>query len=102
MVNDVIFPSGREAQAINLGNKNMKIGIFTSVTSVRLKNVFTDISRYPTGKHEIISWYLVSHICIKHFHAHSFDSFCPVSLSTKKFNLCHNFRMASDIAFIFP
>ena len=51
-VNDVIFPSGCEARAINLGNKNMKIGIFTG-TSVRLKNIFTDISRYPTGKHEI-------------------------------------------------
>ena len=47
-VNDVIFPSGCEARAINLGNKNMKIGIFTGVTGVRSKNVFTDISRYPT------------------------------------------------------
>ena len=28
-VNDVIFPSGCEACAINLGNKNMKIGIYT-------------------------------------------------------------------------
>ena len=52
-VNDVIFPSGCEARAINLGNKNMKIGIFTCGTSVRSKNIFTDISRYPTGKHEI-------------------------------------------------
>ena len=43
----------REARAINLGNKNMKIGIFTGATSVRSKNIFTDISRYPTGKHEI-------------------------------------------------
>ena len=51
-VNDVIFPSGCEACAINLGNKNMKIGnIFIGGTSVRLKNIFTDISRYPTGKH---------------------------------------------------
>ena len=32
-VNDVIFPSGFEARAINLGNKNMKIGIFTGATS---------------------------------------------------------------------
>ena len=40
-VNDVIFPSGCEACAINLGNKNMKIGIFTGV---RLKNIFTNIS----------------------------------------------------------
>ena len=54
-VNDVIFPSGCEACAINLGNKNVKIGIFTGGTSVRLKNIFTDISRYPTGKHEIIT-----------------------------------------------
>ena len=52
-VNDVIFPSGCEARAINLGNKNMKIGIFTGGTSVRSKNIFTDISRFPTGKHEI-------------------------------------------------
>ena len=52
-VNDGIFPSGCEARAINLGNKNMKIGIFTGATSVRSKNIFTDISRYPTGKHEI-------------------------------------------------
>ena len=52
-VNDAIFPSGCEARAINLGNKNMKIGIFTGATSVRSKNIFTDISRYPTGKHEI-------------------------------------------------
>ena len=52
-VNDVIFPSGCEARAINLGNKNMKTGIFNIGTSVRSKNIFTDISRYPTGKHEI-------------------------------------------------
>ena len=52
-INDVIFPSGCEAREINLGNKNMKIGIFTGGTSVRSKNIFTDISRYPTGKHEI-------------------------------------------------
>ena len=52
-VNDVIFPSG-EARAINLGNKNVKIGIFTGATSVRWKNIFTDISRYSIGKHEII------------------------------------------------
>ena len=52
-VNDIIIPSGCEARAINLSNKNMKIGIFTGVTSVRSKNIFTDISQYPTGKHEI-------------------------------------------------
>ena len=54
-VNDIIFPSGCEAGAINLGNKNIKIVIFTGGTSVRSKNIFTDISRYPTGKHEIKS-----------------------------------------------
>ena len=54
-VNDVIFPSSCEARAINLGNKNMKIGIFTGATSVKSKNIFTDIFRYPTEKHEIIS-----------------------------------------------
>ena len=45
-VNDVIFPSGCEARAINLGNKNMKIGIFTGGTSVRSKifsPIFPDI-----------------------------------------------------------
>ena len=52
-VNDVVFPSGCQARAINLGNKNMKIGIFTGGISGRSKNIFTDISRYPTGKHEI-------------------------------------------------
>ena len=52
-VNDVIFQSGCEARAINLGNKNMKIGIFNGATSVRSKNIFTNISRYPTGKDEI-------------------------------------------------
>ena len=54
-VNDVIFPSGCEARAINQGNKNMKICIFTGATSVRSKNIFTDNSRYPTGKHELKS-----------------------------------------------
>ena len=44
-VNDVIFLSGCEVRSINLGNKNMKIGIFTGDTSVRLKNIFTDIFR---------------------------------------------------------
>ena len=43
-VNNVIFLSGCEARAINLGNKNMKIGIFTGGTSIRSKNIFTDIS----------------------------------------------------------
>ena len=42
-----------EAHAINLGNKNVKIGIFTGGTSVRSKNILTDIYRHPTGKHEI-------------------------------------------------
>ena len=51
-VNDVIFLSGCEACAISLGNKNMTIGIFTGGNSVGSKNIFTDISRYPTGKHE--------------------------------------------------
>ena len=52
-VNDIILPSGCEVRAINLGNKNMKIVIFTGATSVRSKTIFTDISQYPTGKHEI-------------------------------------------------
>ena len=54
-IDDVILPSGCEARAINLGNKNMKIGIFGGGTSVRSKNIFNDISRYPTGEHEIIT-----------------------------------------------
>ena len=61
-LNDVIFPSCCEARAINLGNKNVKIGIFTGGTSVRSKNIFTDISRYPTRKHEIIFFILLSKI----------------------------------------
>ena len=52
-VNDIIFPSGCDACALNPGYMNMKIGIFTGATSVRSKSIFTDISRYPTGKHEI-------------------------------------------------
>ena len=53
-----MFPSGCEARTMNLGNKNMKVGIFTGGTSVRSKNIFTDISRYPTGKHEMNRGYL--------------------------------------------
>ena len=49
-VNDVVFPSGCEARAINLDDKNMKMGIFTDGTSVRSKNIFSAISLYPTGK----------------------------------------------------
>ena len=53
-VNDVIFPSGCDACAINIGNKNMKICIFSGDSSVRSKNIFTVISQYPTRKHEIM------------------------------------------------
>ena len=35
--------------------QDMKIGIFTGGTGVRSKNNFTAISRYPAGRHEIIS-----------------------------------------------
>ena len=52
-VNDIIFQSGFEARAVNLGNRNIKLSIFTGGTSVRSKNIFTNISRYPTEKHEI-------------------------------------------------
>ena len=62
-VNDIIFPPGCEACAINLGNKNVKISIFTGGTSVRSKNIFTGISRYPTGKHEIIHHLLTCSLC---------------------------------------
>ena len=57
-VNDAIFLSGCEAHAINLGNKNMKIGIFTGVTSLKIEKYFSGISRYPTGKHEINNYTL--------------------------------------------
>ena len=67
-VNDVIFPSGCEARAINLGNKNMKIGIFTGATSVRSENIFTDISRYHTGKHEIKYFYFFPRVKSVHIH----------------------------------
>ena len=36
----------------------MKIGIFAGATSVRSKNIFTEISLYSTGKHEINSYLL--------------------------------------------
>ena len=62
------FPSGCQAGTINLGNKNLKIGIFTGGTSIRSKNIFTAISRYPTGKHEIKNC-----ICVK-FVAHTFQT----------------------------
>ena len=64
-VNDVIFPSGCEVRAINLGNRNMKIIIFTGGTSVRSKNIFTDISRYPTRKHEIIPFIYFIYLVVK-------------------------------------
>ena len=54
-MNDVKFPSGCEACAINLDNKNMKINIFTGATIAGSKNIFT-ISQYPTGKHDKISF----------------------------------------------
>ena len=50
--------------AINLGNKNIKISIFTGRTSVRSKNIFTDISRYPTWKHEIMGAYCFTVVCL--------------------------------------
>ena len=61
-VNDVIFSSGCEAMAINPGNKIMRKPVFsfTGGTSVRLKNIFTAISRYPTGQHEINRGYFFS------------------------------------------
>ena len=52
-VNDVISLSDCEASTINLDNKIVKIDIFTGATRVRLKNIFTAISRYPTRQHEI-------------------------------------------------
>ena len=56
-VNDVILSSGSMTCTIDLDNKNMKISIFTGGTSVRSKNIFTAISGYPTGKHEITTVY---------------------------------------------
>ena len=66
-VNDVIFPSGCEARAANLDNRNMKIDIYAGATIVRSKNIFPAISRYPTGKHEIkFCFSLVKLKCIFH------------------------------------
>ena len=87
-VNDVIFPSGCEAHAINLGNKNVNIGIFTGGTSIRSKNIFTDISRYSTGKHEINSVlfiYVYVYISILYCR-HSSDS---ISVILNERNICH-------------
>ena len=59
-VNDVIFPSGCEARTINLGNKNMKIGIFTGGTSVRSNSQPPDhesdrLTTEPPGQYRSIS-----------------------------------------------
>ena len=51
MVNDVIFPSDCEARAIRQQERENRY--FTGGSSARSKNIFTDISRYPTGKNEI-------------------------------------------------
>ena len=83
-VNDVIFPSGFEARAINLGNKNMKIGIFTGDISVRSKNIFTNISRYPTGKHEIIEY------IVGRENANYIDQYFSFSHNVYKIFLCQD------------
>ena len=67
----------------------MKIGIFTGVTSVRSKNIFTAISRYPTGKHEIKPWKTLWGK--KEFWLPGF-----YSTPTQSFSLTH-----SDIKFVF-
>ena len=48
-------------------NKNMKTGIYTGGTSVRSKNIFTDISGYPTGNHEIMTQYLPMYMAVFFF-----------------------------------
>ena len=61
---------------VNLGNKNVKIGIFTGGTSVRSKNIFTDISRYPTEKHEIMHVIVFVMMTAKHQRLHyAFSAF---------------------------
>ena len=75
-VNDIIFPSGCEVRAIDLGNRNMKIGIFTGVTSVRSKDIFTNISRYPTGKHEIKTQYVAIHTSMPALNSFPSQSTC--------------------------
>ena len=78
-VNDVIFPSGCEARAINLGNKNMKVSMFTGCTSVRSKNIFTDISQYPTRKHEtIITSITLSYSVLHHLNSFPNGKFQPL------------------------
>ena len=49
-VNDVIFPSGCEACAINQGNKNMKIGIFTGCEARdQIMEKFHSLTKHWTG-----------------------------------------------------
>ena len=71
-VNDIKFPSGCEARAINLGNKNMKIGIYTGATSVRSKIfslIFLDI--LPESMKQ--SDNLTHLICLEDGHLLKFD-----------------------------
>ena len=52
----------------------MEINIFTGATSVRSKNIFTAISRYPTRKHEITSdMYKSISSDMMHMKAHQFE-----------------------------
>ena len=55
-LNDVIFPSTCDSFSLPrlTACASRENRYFTCHTSVRSKNIFTDISRYPNGKHEII------------------------------------------------
>ena len=87
-VNDVIFPSGCEPRAFNLGIKNMKIGIFTGATSVRSKNIFTIISQYPTRKHEIKKL-VYQHLQHSQYVFHHFKDLCGF---LSNFVICKRFH----------
>ena len=63
----------------------MKIGIFTGGTSVRSKNIFTDISRYTTSKHEIKYAHLCNTLSLSVKIVQNWSNSCQnLALMTKK------------------
>ena len=63
----------------------MKIGIFNGVFSVRSKNIFSDISRHPTGKDEINE-------DLSHTGSNPFRAVCISAM-----HLLRNFRFVSAV-----
>ena len=66
-VNDIIFPSGCEARAINLGNKNMKISISTGIYQCKIEkhfhHYFSISYRKAWNKHHDCESKLYDEIC---------------------------------------